>query len=622
MYAVLSYIPTAVLPSKPNFTRYVKANIFELLGLNSTTYSFDVANATGNLADGFFKQQTNSSASPFDVGIPRAIPFWAQVGGEDGHFDSGAGGVISNAVDMASWLQALLSGGQNPVTKEVILPPDAINMVSSGITVFESSPQVLFHQHPFLSASVYGAGQVQSTYRGHVVVEHGGSVPGFNSYISRFPFDGVGISVLSNENELGSAISLAIKYRLSDQALGLTPIDSKTIVGNDLLAMFSALLPPIPRPENATLPPNGVETLAGLYEDPAYGRMELCLASANSSAFTSSDGCRALLSNITTVLPGVVDPTIPTLLVKWDRPFGAYIRLTHLNESTFSLSIFDSYPTGNSSSPFWASPVVVSGPLAEFAQDNGTLGFGLFAFIPAMQPSQLVGLEERKIVPLSNGSHLEMELQCSRNPASLKLVICLHPWSWLGGRMDDPVLHSLSGVLEKHEYHILRYNSRGVGASKGWPSLTGHTEGRDLEALVQWALQTIPELRSIVLLGYSHGSLIASLHPLLPPPVEISHILLSYPLGARMFLTLFNSGTYASKLKELVDNPASNVLIIFGDQDEFTGVSNYDEWAKSLSSETRTGALKVVKVEGGSHFWRGRANNTMQNEIDHWLDAI
>lgn len=85
MYAVLSYIPTAVLPSKPNFTRYVKDSIFEPLGLNSTTYSFDVANETGNLADGFFKQRSNLSASPFDVGITRAVPFWAQVGGEDGH---------------------------------------------------------------------------------------------------------------------------------------------------------------------------------------------------------------------------------------------------------------------------------------------------------------------------------------------------------------------------------------------------------------------------------------------------------------------------------------------------------------------------------------------------------
>ncbi|KAF4593587.1 hypothetical protein EYR40_008374 [Pleurotus pulmonarius] len=85
MYTLLSYIPTSVLPSKPSFTRYVKANIFDPLGMNSTTYSFNVANATGNLADGFKKQQLNSSASPFDAGIPRALPFWAQVGGEDGN---------------------------------------------------------------------------------------------------------------------------------------------------------------------------------------------------------------------------------------------------------------------------------------------------------------------------------------------------------------------------------------------------------------------------------------------------------------------------------------------------------------------------------------------------------
>ncbi len=52
---------------------------------------------------------------------------------------------------------------------------------------------------------------------------------GFKSYISRYPFDGVGISVLTNDNELGTAISIAIKYRLSDQALGLTPIASKAM---------------------------------------------------------------------------------------------------------------------------------------------------------------------------------------------------------------------------------------------------------------------------------------------------------------------------------------------------------------------------------------------------------
>lgn len=52
---------------------------------------------------------------------------------------------------------------------------------------------------------------------------------GFNSFLSRFPFDGVGIAVLTNDDQLGSSISLAIKYRLADQALGMSPLDSKTM---------------------------------------------------------------------------------------------------------------------------------------------------------------------------------------------------------------------------------------------------------------------------------------------------------------------------------------------------------------------------------------------------------
>ncbi|KAF9496814.1 hypothetical protein BDN71DRAFT_1388755 [Pleurotus eryngii] len=142
--------------------------------------------------------------------------------------DSGAGGVISNAVDMASWLQTLLSGGRNAATDEAVIPPEAINMVSSGVTIFESSPCVclLVCQHPFLSAAVYGGGQAQIAYRGHASQ----SLQRLYYYDSTHTYHVcVGISVLTNDNELGSAISLAIKYRISDGALGLTPIDSKTM---------------------------------------------------------------------------------------------------------------------------------------------------------------------------------------------------------------------------------------------------------------------------------------------------------------------------------------------------------------------------------------------------------
>jgi uncharacterized protein len=94
-----------------------------------------------------------------------------------------------------------------------------------------------------------------------------------------------------------------------------------------------------------------------------------------------------------------------------------------------------------------------------------------------------------------------------------KLAVCLHPWSFLGGRMNDPVLLSLTEVISAKSYYVLRYNSRGVGyatiqecsklisnsRSTGWPSLSGLSEGQDLRALVQWAMQQIPNVQSVLL---------------------------------------------------------------------------------------------------------------------------
>lgn len=113
-------------------------------------------------------------------------------------------------------------------------------------------------------------------------------------------------------------------------------------MGGELLAGFAASPPPVQRPDNATLPPNGVESLVGVYDNPAYGQLELCLASTNSTV-TVTKGCQALLSNVTVTLPGVVNQTSPTLLAKWDRPFGSYLRMSHFNGSVFPIAMFDIY---------------------------------------------------------------------------------------------------------------------------------------------------------------------------------------------------------------------------------------------------------------------------------------
>ncbi|KAH9481419.1 hypothetical protein JR316_0005945 [Psilocybe cubensis] len=194
-----------------------------------------------------------------------------------------------------------------------------------------------------------------------------------------------------------------------------------------------------------------------------------------------------------------------------------------------------------------------------------------------------------------------------------KLAVCLHPWSWLGGRKEDPVLWSLVEPLLVQNYHVLHYNSRGVGNSSGWPSFTGFKEAKDLEDLVQWAMGQISDIRSVLIAGYSHGSLIASLFPVLPS-VETYHILISYPLGPRGWLTFFNSSSYDRALKDLLQQTNSNVLIVYGDRDEFTSQSNYKSWVSSLH-----GNVIVQEVENASHFWRGQSGRELVSLIQRPL---
>lgn len=61
------------------------------------------------------------------------------------------------------------------------------------------------------------------------------------------------------------------------------------------------------------------------------------------------------------------------------------------------------------------------------------------------------------------------------------------------------MLWSLVEPLLAQNYHVLQYNSRGVGGSSGWPSFTGYKEAEDLKALVQWAMGQISDVRSAVI---------------------------------------------------------------------------------------------------------------------------
>lgn len=158
--------------------------------------------------------------------------------------------------------------------------------------------------------------------------------------------------------------------------------------------------PALQRPSNASPPSIGFAALAGTYNNPGYGKFELCLVSTNNTAATKS--CKALAAKLPTILPGVVLPNVPTLLAEFDSPIASHIRITHYNQNTFNVSGLTSYvsqvqyfnqavrlmwklpsppqATGNPAEPFWVSgdPAPFdSGIYAEVGTDNGRIGISV-----------------------------------------------------------------------------------------------------------------------------------------------------------------------------------------------------------------------------------------------------
>ncbi|KAF7374353.1 Beta-lactamase class penicillin binding protein [Mycena sanguinolenta] len=374
MYTVLSYLPTALLPHKPPFARYVKEHILDPLGMNSSTYSFAIANATGNLAQGFARVGINVTENPVGPGTTRVLPYLTPGVTEDGNGFSGPGGVLSTAVDVIRWLQMLLLNGQHPITNATIIPAAVIQTVATGISVWDGNADT-----PELSPLVYGGGQVQSTYRGHVMIEHGGDWVGFHSQITRFPNDNFGIAVLTNDDTFGYAIKEVVKFRVIDSVFGLDPVDWSTRY-QAVMAEVEVPPPATPAPGNTTQP-LPTTALARIYRNLGYGAdIELCaVLNAGRSA---SPTCKTLLQQLNSRLP---DQFVGMDLVwAWGKVgLGAsYVGLKHFDGGVYNLTGWLALPTVDDvSTSLWAYTAGLDpGLTAEFdinTQKGTVAGFGI-----------------------------------------------------------------------------------------------------------------------------------------------------------------------------------------------------------------------------------------------------
>jgi hypothetical protein len=74
-----------------------------------------------------------------------------------------------------------------------------------------------------VSCGLYGMGRVTSSYKGHFMSEHGGTIDGFRSQVTIFPDDDLGIICLYNSHSV--TLGNYLQYEMADRLLGLEKTD-------------------------------------------------------------------------------------------------------------------------------------------------------------------------------------------------------------------------------------------------------------------------------------------------------------------------------------------------------------------------------------------------------------
>ncbi|KAJ6492259.1 beta-lactamase/transpeptidase-like protein [Mycena sanguinolenta] len=312
MYETLSYLPQTLL--NQTFESYIAEHLFGPLGMASSTYSVAEAEERGALAHGFQWDMQDHLIGANGARMATVPTFLIHC--------------------QSMWVAMLLNNGRHPTTNETVVPEDVVDHVATGVSVASGKAA-----YPELSPVVYGGGQDRMSYRGHELIEHGGSNPGFKTQVTRFPNDNLGVIILSND-ENGEHIMEAVKWRIVDHVFGLEPIDWAQRYANELTKSIRENQAVTPRPSPAVLPSVSFGAMEGTFRHGAYGAIHPCFVAAN-SAYNSA--CSEMLSTpaVQRILsaPTQDNTTVPTFIVPFKRWFSTHLRFAHFAGNTFNVSL-------------------------------------------------------------------------------------------------------------------------------------------------------------------------------------------------------------------------------------------------------------------------------------------
>lgn len=239
---------------------FVKTRIFDKVGMNGSVSKFST-----------FKDQPNISAAHFRFnGKVKEIPdAYDQAIGDAGN---PAGGILSNANDMAKWLITQLDSGRT-ADKKVLFKPSSTGelwKVVRPMPITRAAESIRPSQANFFG---YALGFRALNYGKYKMVIHGGKLDGFVSQVAMVPELNVGICVLTNQESVGAYWSVI--YHVLDHYMGNKPFDwiggYKKVLDSSLTRLATVQKKELIRQDSAAGPSLSIDKYTGTFRDELCG---------------------------------------------------------------------------------------------------------------------------------------------------------------------------------------------------------------------------------------------------------------------------------------------------------------------------------------------------------------
>ncbi len=200
-YQNLMYMTAGYLIEKitgQSWESFVRNRILEPLEMHETNFSVEVSKRADDAALPYAEVKGKLKRIPF-----RNIDAMGP-----------AGSINSNLEEMAHWVLLQLNKGtykgRRIISAETLSEIHRPQMVVPRPRKYKE----LFYLN-------YAMGWMVTSYRGHLLLMHGGSIDGFKAAVSFMPDDGLGLIVFANKS--GTPVPQLLTYAIYDRLLGLKP---------------------------------------------------------------------------------------------------------------------------------------------------------------------------------------------------------------------------------------------------------------------------------------------------------------------------------------------------------------------------------------------------------------